>query len=309
MTKIKFGWNVSTAASNYMTGATFTEQILSVLNDIHAFYDSVWIYDHFHAPPFLADDYPRLEAWTTTAYLARAFPNLYFGNIVLGQSYRNPALVAKMVATLQALTNGKAILGIGAGWMESEYHAYGYEFPKPSVRVKQLEEAVQIIRMMWREKRATFEGDYYQVKGALCEPKPDPIPPIMIGGNGEKLTLRVVAKYADWWNGLSLDAEGMAHKLDILKVHCDDVGRDYDDITKTYFGIISIAETEAQAKQITSASPRRDTTDFEGTPAQVIDQLQAYVDLGFSYFMLDFNDFPNSDGSQLFAEEVIPAFS
>ncbi|HLV36005.1 MAG TPA: LLM class flavin-dependent oxidoreductase [Spirillospora sp.] len=309
MVGVRFGWNVPTASPEYVTGEVHAARVISALDAVHEWFDSVWVYDHFHAPPFFdADDYPRLEAWTTTAYLARAFPNLYFGNMVLGQSYRNPALLAKMAATLQALTGGKVILAIGAGWMESEYHAYGYDFPRASVRIAQLEEAVQIIRLMWTEKRATFEGKHYQVRGALCEPKPNPVPPIMIGGNGEQLTLRVVARHADWWNGTGLNAGGMARKLDVLRSHCDREGRDYDEIVKTFTGIISIAETEGEAKRIAQASPRRDRMNFVGTPAQVIEQMQPYVDLGVSYFMLDFSDFPDPAGARLFASEVMPAF-
>ena len=309
MAGVEFGWNVPTASPEYVSGPTHVERVLRVLGDVHDSFGSVWVYDHFHAPPFFdADDYPRLEAWTTTAYLARAFPNLYFGNMVLGQSYRNPALLAKMAATLQALTDGKVILAIGAGWMESEYRAYGYAFPKASVRIAQLEEAVQIIRLMWTEKRATFEGKYYQVRGALCEPKPVPLPPIMIGGNGERLTLRAVARYADWWNGIGLSPEGMAHKLDVLRSHCEREGRDYAAIVKTYTGIISIAETEDEAKRIAQASPRRASMDFVGTPAQVIAQMRPYAYLGITHFMLDFSDFPDPAGARLFADEVIPAF-
>lgn len=308
MTEVKFGWNVPTSSTEYVTGPVQVERIIEALGAVHESFDSAWVYDHFHAPPFFDDDdYPRLEAWTTTAYLARAFPNLYFGNMVLGQSYRNPALLAKMAATLQALTDGKVVLSIGAGWMESEYHAYGYDYPKASVRIAQLEEAVQIIRLMWTEKRATFAGDHYQVKDALCEPKPNPVPPIMIGGNGEKRTLRVVARHADWWNGVGLDAAGMAHKLAVLRSHCEAEGRDYDEITKTFMGILSIAETEDEAKRIARESPRADKMNFVGTPTQVTEQMQAYVDLGVSHFMIDFTDFPDSAGARLFADEVIPA--
>ena len=309
MTDIKFGWNVPTASPEYITGKEHVDQVINVLGAVHESFDSMWVYDHFHAPPFFdADDYPRLEAWTTMTFLARAFPNLYVGNMVLGQSYRNPALLAKMAATLQSLTDGKVILAIGAGWMESEYHAYGYDFPKASVRVAQLEEAVNIIRLMWTEKRATFEGKYYQVKDALCEPKPKPIPPIMIGGNGEQLTLRAVARYADWWNGIGLNPDQMAQKLDVLRSHCDNEGRDYDTITKTFAGILSIAETEDEAKRIANASPRSASMNFVGTSAQVIEQIQAYVDVGITHFMMDFSDFPSSTGSRQFADEVIPAF-
>lgn len=309
MAEIKFGWNVPTSSTEYVTGQVQVERIISVLDEVHDAFDSCWLYDHFHAPPFFdSDDYPRLEAWTAMAYLARAFPDLYFGNMVLGQSYRNPALLAKMGATLQSLTGGKLILAIGAGWMESEYHAYGYDFPKASVRIAQLEEAVQIIRLMWTEKRATFEGKYYQVRDALCEAKPDPVPPIMIGGNGEQLTLRAVARYADWWNTLNVDPDGLAHKLNVLRQHCENEGRDYDAIVKTFLGIISIAETEAEAKQIANASPRAANMNFVGTPQQIINQMQPYVDQGITHFMLDFSDFPDARGSRLFADEVIPAF-
>lgn len=311
MTAIKFGWNVPTFTPHYITGEEHIGNIMSVLGDLDVYesFDSAWLYDHFHAPTFLdADDYPRLEAWTTMTYLAHAFPDLYFGNIVLGQSYRNPALLAKMGATFQVVTGDKLILGIGAGWMESEYHAYGYDFPKASVRIAQLEEAVKIIRLMWTEKRATFEGQYYQVKGALCEPKPSTIPPIMIGGNGEKLTLRVVAQYADMWNGLSLSAQDMAHKLNVLRSYCGEYGTDYDEIIKSYMGIVAIAETEDEARRIAKSTTRENLINFIGTPEQIIAQMQAYVDVGFTYFMLDFVDLPDSTGSQLFAREVIPAF-
>lgn len=309
MSQIKFGWNVPTASPEYITGKEHVDRVINVLNDVHESYDSVWVYDHFHAPPFFdADDYPRLEAWTTMTYLARAFPNMYFGNMVLGQSYRNPALLAKMAATLQSLTDGKLILAIGAGWMETEYDAYGYDFPKASVRIKQLEEAVQIMRMMWTEKRATFEGEYYRVKDALCEPKPTPVPPIMIGGGGEKLTLRAVARYADWWNGIGLNPEQMVQKLNVLRSHCENEGRDYDDITKTFAGIISIAETEAEAQRIAQESPRTAMMNYVGTSEQVIEQIKPYVDAGITHFMLDFSDFPSSAGAKQFANDVIPAF-
>ncbi len=309
MVEVMFGWNVPTGLPEYVSGAEHVARVMQVLGDVHEFYDLVWLYDHFHAPAFFdSDDYPRLEAWTTMAYLAHAFPDVYFGNIVLGQSYRNPALLAKMAATFQHLSGGRLILAIGAGWMESEYHAYGFDFPKASVRIAQLEEAVQILRLMWTEKRATFAGKYYQVKDAVCEPKPVPLPPIMIGGNGEKRTLRAVARYADWWNSLDLDPDGLAHKLDVLRAHCEAEGRDYDAIVKTFLGIISIAETEAEAKRLAQASPRRANMNFVGTPAQVIAQLRPYVDLGVSHFMLDFSDFPNSTGARLFADEVMPAF-
>ena len=141
-----------------------------------------------------------LECWTATAAFATAYPQYDFGQIVLGNSYRHPPLLAKMASTLQALTGGRLILGIGAGWMESEYRAYGYPFPSAAVRLQQLGEAVQILRRMWTALPASFSGRHYQIEQAFNQPLPEPPPPIMIGAAGEQLALRLVARHADWWN-------------------------------------------------------------------------------------------------------------
>lgn len=191
--------------------------------------------------------------------------------------------------------------------MEEEYLAYDYDYPKPSVRIGQLDEAVQIIRKMWTESPASFEGKYYRIENAYCEPKPDPIPPILIGGGGEQLTLRVVAKYADWWNIPGATAETYAHKLDVLRSHCETVGRDYDEIVKTYSAeMIAIAETEAEAQRIAEATPYTAAQTFVGTPNQVAEQLQAYIDLGVTYLIIRCVDFPNPAGLDLFMQNVIP---
>ena len=310
MSAIQFGWNPGPSPLDHHDGRRFVDDILSNLNAIHTYYDSCWLVDHLIAPrSFPSPDLPRLECWTTLSYLAHAYPDLDFGSNVLAQSYRNPALLAKMGATLQLLTGGRFILGIGAGWYEEEYRMYGYEFPKASVRIGQLAEAVQIIRQLWTEKRATFTGEYYQIHDAICEPKPDPLPPIMIGGMGEKLTLRAVARYADWWNSVVVTADELSRKMDILRSHCQAVGRDYDEIGKTYSGIISIAETEAKARQIAEASPHNSRYGLHlvGTSEQIAEYLKAYIDLGIEYFILQFADFPSASGALQFAEEIMPA--
>jgi alkanesulfonate monooxygenase SsuD/methylene tetrahydromethanopterin reductase-like flavin-dependent oxidoreductase (luciferase family) len=267
--------------------------------------------DHFVPwADFQAEDTDTPECWTTISCLAGAFPKLQFGSIVLCQSYRNPALLAKMAATLQVLTGGRLILGIGAGWKEDEYRAYGYDFPKDSVRIAQLAEAVQIIRRMWTETPPTsFEGQYYRIKDATCEPRPDPPPPIMIGGGGERLLLRVVAEQADWWNYPGGSVELYAHKLDVLRGHCRAVGRDYDEILKTWAcELVAIAETEAEAKRMAEGSPFRGDSDIVGTPEQVADQLRRFTDLGVEHFILRFANFPDPAGAELFADTVIPQF-
>ena len=178
------------------------------------------------------------ECWTTLAFLAARYPEMTWGTIVMAQSYRNPALLAKMTATLCDLIPGKVIFGIGAGWKEDEYLGYGYDFPAPAVRIRQMEEAIEIAKRLWSEDdvtMASWAGTYYRVEHAFCDPKPDPLPPIMIGGSGEQLTLRIVATHADWWNGMGAP-ETFARKCEVLKRHCDAVGRDYDAIVKTARG-------------------------------------------------------------------------
>jgi F420-dependent oxidoreductase-like protein len=307
MTKIQFGWMLERCPYDESSGPQFVEQLLHNLDQVYTSFDSAWMSDHFMADPE-QPDLPSLEGWTTICYLAHAYPNLHFGTIVLAQSYRNPALLAKMGATLQLLTGGRFILGIGAGWWEEEYLSYGYPFPKPAVRIRQLEEAVQIIRKLWSEPRATFEGKYYQVRNAICEPKPKPQPPIMIGGGGEQLTLRLVAQYADWWNVPTTNPEKFAHKLNVLRSHCEAVGRDYNEIVKVAGGFVAIGETESEAKHKAELFPWKDFLTFVGTPDQVELQLRAYVDLGVEHLIVAFADFPDPTGAILFAKEVMPRF-
>jgi alkanesulfonate monooxygenase SsuD/methylene tetrahydromethanopterin reductase-like flavin-dependent oxidoreductase (luciferase family) len=305
--QVQFGWLIPRSPMDEISGASFVEQIFDNLDKIHRHFDTAWASDHFVGSP-QHPDYPSLEGWTTICYLAHAFPDLVFGSLVLAQSYRNPAMLAKMGATLHLLTGGRFILGIGAGWWEEEYVSYGYAFPKPSVRIHQLAEAVQIIRKMWTEPRTTFEGKYYQVREALCEPRPNPRSPIMIGGSGEQLTLRVVAQYADWCHIISANLETYAHKLNVLHSQCQSVGRDYDAIVKTGGGFVAIGQTEAEAQRIAEVFLYRNFLSFVGTPDQVADQLQAYVNLGVEHLIVGFADFPDPTGALLFAEEVIPRF-
>jgi alkanesulfonate monooxygenase SsuD/methylene tetrahydromethanopterin reductase-like flavin-dependent oxidoreductase (luciferase family) len=307
MQQIQFGWSIPIFPTVKTDGSLFVEQIYHTLEQVQESFHSAWVADHFISwrdKPNL----PALEGWTTICYLASAFPQLRFGNLVLAQSYRNPALLAKMASTLQLLTRGRFILGIGAGYHEEEYRAYGYDYPKPAVRVRQLEEAVQIILRLWTEPQATFDGKYYQIKDAICEPKPSPRPLIMIGGGGEQLLLRVAAQYADWWNITSTDPALYSHKLNVLRSHCDAIDRDYDEITKTMFGMVAIGRTEAEARRTSAMWPYPRFLTFVGTAEQVEDKLQSYISLGVQHFMLSFADFPDPSGAIRFTEEVIPRF-
>jgi alkanesulfonate monooxygenase SsuD/methylene tetrahydromethanopterin reductase-like flavin-dependent oxidoreductase (luciferase family) len=309
--KVLFGWRIPDFPLDRSRGNVFTSQIVNILDVIHEHFDSAWEADHFI--PWAGFQDPAtdtLEAWTTIAYLAGRYPDLKFGNIVLCQSYRSPALLAKMAATLQTFTNGRLILSIGAGWKADEYKAYGYEFPSTSVRMEQLEETAQILRLMWTEPKATFRGKHYQIDAAICEPKPVPVPPLMIGGGGKKKTLRIAAQYADWWNFPGGSVEHYAELLDVLRGHCVDIGRDYAQIVKTWAtDCVAIAATHEAAVQIAQSNPLYDqATSVVGTPDEVAAHLRRFVDLGVEHFILRFADFPKTDGARLFIDQVLPRF-
>ena len=310
MRDLKFGWHMHSFPVDGSSGPDLINQIHHTLERVHPHFDSVWVDDHLWPwAEWQSNETPYLECLTTIAYFAAAYPTLKFGASVIGQSYRNPGLLAKTAANLQLVTGGRFLFGIGAGWMEEEYHAYNYDFPKPSVRIAQLEEAIQIVKKLWTETPASFEGTYYRIDKAYCVPKPEPIPPLLIGGGGEQLTLRVVAKHADWWNYPGGTLENYAHKLNVLRQHCAAVGRDYDEIVKTWSGeAIVVAGTETEAQRIAAASPYNNNP-ILGTPAQVAEQLQAFVDLGVTYLIVRLLDFPNTEGIELFTQEVMPRLS
>ena len=312
LARVKFGLRVPSFPVDGSNEEEFINQILRFLGELEENFDSAWVCDHFIPwAGFVTRDIPTLEGFTTISYLSGVFRKLTFGNIVLCNSYRNPALLAKMGATLQRFTEGRFILGIGAGWKEDEYIGYGYEFPPPKVRIQQLEEGVQIIKKLWNEGVATFGGRYYKIDEAYCYPKPEPIPPVMIGGGGEKLTLRVVARHADWWNLSVVSPKMFQHKLEILKEHCRKEGRDPAGIVKTVDNCIAIAKTKEETWNLASKSPftrKREEECIVGNPNAVIKKLAEYTELGVEYFILRFADFPKTDGAKLFAKEVIPTF-
>ncbi|MGH2606958.1 MAG: LLM class flavin-dependent oxidoreductase, partial [Anaerolineales bacterium] len=247
-------------------------------------------------------DRPMVEAWTALTYWSAQLPDLTFGNLVLGQSYRNPALMAKMIATLHWLRGGRLIAGIGAGWKQDEYDAYGWPFPSARVRLEQLEDAVRILRAMWTTSPATYRGRHYSIQEAYCEPRPDPAPPLLIAGDGERITLRLAAQYADWMNIPFRDYETTARKLDILARHCREVGRPLEQVRRTYYAFLSIRRDGA------APEPRPGVHMISGTPEVVAGELRRYSALGIDHFMLRFTDFPDESGMGLFVSEVWPQF-
>jgi F420-dependent oxidoreductase-like protein len=211
-------------------------------------FDSIWLYDHFHTVPTPTQEV-TFECWTSTAALARDTKRVRIGQMVTCNGYRNPALLAKMASTVDTLSHGRLDFGIGAGWYEQEFLAYGYDFPDGPTRLRQLRDAVEIILKMWSDEEAVFEGKYHPVRGAINQPKgvQKPHIPLLIGGTGEQVTLKLVAQYADACNVGHLDNEGLEHKFSIIKKHCDQVGRDYQSIWRTVLFNCAIAETDEEA--------------------------------------------------------------
>jgi F420-dependent oxidoreductase-like protein len=206
-------------------------------------FSSCWIPDHFYAG--VGDtDRPCWEAWTVLSAMAMATRRIRIGTMVLGNTFRHPAVVANMAATLDHVSGGRLELGIGAGWMQVEHDGYGIPLPPPRERLDRLDEALQVLKLLFTQKRATFHGDYYRLEEAICEPKPlqKPYPRLVVGGGGEKRTLRVVAKHADEWNG-EASPSLMAHKIAVLHEHCRAVGRDPDEIE---IGVLLRTELDAE---------------------------------------------------------------
>ncbi|HEX6482655.1 MAG TPA: LLM class flavin-dependent oxidoreductase [Ktedonobacteraceae bacterium] len=257
-------------------------------------FSTIWLEDHLQV-----GQSDNLECLSTLSFLAAQYPNFRFGTLVLAQSYRNPALVAKMAANLQFLTGGRFIVGLGAGWKEDEYIAYGYPFPGTGTRLEQLEEAAIILRTMWRQQPATYIGKHYQIRDAWCEPQPSPIIPLLIGGGGEKRTLAIVARHADWWNYNSAPVEEYARKLAVLKGHCERVGRNIAEIRLTYLSTLSVSEDPSRVIR----HPQKHY--IAGNAAEVIRELESFRDLGVSHFMFRMPDLATVEH---FVEAVVPHF-
>jgi alkanesulfonate monooxygenase SsuD/methylene tetrahydromethanopterin reductase-like flavin-dependent oxidoreductase (luciferase family) len=267
-------------------------------------FGSLWISDHIN----YADEF-RIECWTLLSWIAARYPGPKLGTIVMSNTFRSPALLAKMGASLQHLSSGRFILGYGGGWHEGEHRAFGYDYPAPRTRIEMLEEGVQVIKKLWTESPASFDGKFYNVDGAHCEPLPDPQPPIMIGGAGEKRTLKVVAKHADWWNDLSRPLEQARHKLDVLRQHCEAEGRDYDSIRKTFTARFFIDRSNTKAREKAGDWLTAEQPAIAGDPAAVRDQLGQLSEMGFDLCIAVFPQFQELDDMRLFADEVIPEFA
>jgi len=279
-------------------------------------FDSIFFVDHFWSRGMPQMDH--LEAATLMAAISVLTERIRVGTLVMCNSYRNPALLAKMAASLDNLSNGRFVLGLGSGWMDEEYRAYGYAFPSTRVRIEQLEEALAIIKRLLVEPVASFQGKYYAIEDAVCNPKPiqKPYPPLLIGGAGEKHMLRVVAEHADIWNCPNNAALELGHKLDVLHRHCEAVGRDPASIEVSEQTICVLGRNEDDLRQKRQFAKTTlgsvfdiDKTGLVGTPEQLIDAIHARHRQGVSFFTILFGDFNQPETLELFADKVMSAFA
>jgi F420-dependent oxidoreductase-like protein len=317
---MKFGLQHPNFTFDYKNGDT--SKIVDSLKDLilmaeNAGFDSFWVMDHFHQIKFVGGpDEPMLESWTTISALAGITTKIKLGTLVTGIIYRHPAILAKIGATLDVLSKGRLFMGIGAAWNQEESFAYGVPFPSTKERLLRLEEVIQILRKMWTKSKATFNGKYYQIKDAYCNPKPlqKPHPPIMVGGGGERDTLRIVAKYADACN-LFGSLETIKRKLGILDEHCKNVGRDFDSILKTKLGIVLIDNDKEslnkKLNELFKGMPKEQIKEFViyGTQEEVLNEIESLENVGMEYFIVDLDPSRELEQLELFADKIMKNLS
>jgi len=292
--------------------------------DANDVWESVWVYDHLHTVPVPSEEATH-EAWTLMAALAASTSRVRLGQMCTCMAYRNPAYLAKVAATVDVVSGGRAEMGIGAGWYEHEWRAYGYGFPRAGERIGMLDEGVQIMRDLWADGTATLHGKYYDVDGAICRPLPlqsDGVP-LWIAGGGEKKTLRIAAQYAAYTN-FSGTVEEFKHKSEVLAGHCRDVGTDFDAITRSanYNVVIGRDESEVQqrldwirdhyAGVLPEDRAAQMLEDYRsgpavGTPEQIVETLRGLQDVGMTYAICYFAEAAyDRSGIELFEREVAP---
>ena len=279
-------------------------------------FHSAWVCDHVYGVP--APNLPIFEAWTELAAVAAITQRVELGTLVTPPFFRNPAILAKQIATLDQISGGRAIAGIGAGWFEAEFKGTGSAFPPLGERMKALEEMAIILRRLWSEERVTFQGRHFQVSDCVSEPKPARRTPILIGGSGEKVLLRIAAQHADIWNNLAVFQAQLGHKVEALKRRCDDVKRDFGELRVSQQCVVVIEENEARARESLEKAKKiygghmggaLEEHGIWGAPERVIDCIERHRKLGASLLVCEFFGRDTRVPARLFAEKVLPAFA
>ncbi len=291
-------------------------------------WESIWVYDHFHTTPVPSDEATH-EAWTLMSAFAASTSRVRIGQMCTCMGYRNPAYLAKVAATVDHVAAGRLEMGIGGGWYEHEWNAYGYGFPEIGDRLRALREGVEIMKQAWETGTATLDGRYFQVDGAIVRPRPIQRPgiPFWISGGGEKVTLRIAARYAQYTNFAGGRIEEFQQKSDVLRSHCDAVGRDFSDIVRSTNNNVVIGETDAEVaerlavisdrvqryapeahdKIMAAYGPNNPTV---GTVEQVTEHLAALQRVGADYTISYFPELAyDTSGAELFEQKVIPELS
>ncbi len=278
-------------------------------------FDSLWAIDHVVGVPDPSE--PIFEGWTALSALATATERIRLGHQVLCVGFRHPPLLAKMAATLDHASGGRFILGLGAGWNEAEFKKYGLSFPSIGTRLNQLDEALALIRKLWTEEPVSYFGEQFQVEDAHCRPRPvqEPHPPILVGGSGEKVLLRIVAEHADIWNNMGWAHGLLPQKIEVLHKHCESLKRDPAEIEISQQLLAAIGETETEARVATervcaelpflSGGP---DLIVAGRPAQCVERVQKTIDMGATTLILSFGRRPTLESLELFATEVMSHF-
>jgi len=276
-------------------------------------FDSVWLNDHLYGIP--GPQLPILEAWTALTAVGAVTEKVDLGTLVTPVGFRNPALLAKVVATLDNIAAGRVIVGLGSGWFQQEFAGYGFAFPPMKQRLEQLDEAATLMKQMWSEESPTFEGRHFRTDSVYCAPKPMRPPPILIGGGGEKVLLRLAAKHADIWNNLAVHQGDLGRKVEVLHRHCREIGRDPATVTVSQQCLVVIGSDEQDAKtkveraqmlyggHLGAGGP----LSIAGTPQQCIDRIRDHVRLGCTMFVIEFFGRDTREPAKLFAETVMPA--
>jgi probable F420-dependent oxidoreductase len=260
---------------------------------------------------------PILEAWSLLAAVAAVTERVELGTLVSPPFFRTPAVFAKQVATIDQVSNGRTIVGLGTGWFATEFEAYGCPFPDLGGRLRALSETAQVLKRLWTEPSVTFEGKFVQIRDTMLEPKPVRRPPILIGGGGEKNLMRIVARHADIWNNMGVAQAALGEKVEALRRRCDEVGRDFATIEVSQQCTVVIAETdEAARKDLERANKvygghlgaALEAHGIWGGPERVIDRINAHRALGCSLLAIEFFGRDTREPARLFAERVMPAF-
>jgi alkanesulfonate monooxygenase SsuD/methylene tetrahydromethanopterin reductase-like flavin-dependent oxidoreductase (luciferase family) len=314
LTKVTFGVFLPFYAfKNQSESAVLHRELVSTVQECERLgFHSVWLDDHL-----MYGTMPILECWTTLAALASITSRIRLGTMVTSNAFRNPALLAKMAANVDVISNGRLEFGLGAGIQPQEHLAYGYPFPNPAVRIEKLKESVEIIKLLWTKKQGSYSNQYYHIEEAVCEPKPlqKPHPPITIGGTGEKL-LRVTAEHANRFDfSYQPTIKDYKDKLNLLEKTCKSVGRAFEEIEKSCWPegqIILGSDQEELEEKIGQLKPKGESrknferTHFLGTPDMLTARIQPYLGLGVTHFMLFFSDLPELRSLKLFAEKILP---